>query len=172
MDPWTVVTAAAEAVNTGAVPSAQAYVPEQQGGAVTSPGYNWCSVSAADQASSVIDEALGGEGGVCDPDKEDVNGRWVLEPEDVMLLERVFALERCPGRELRTQLAERLKVRPRQVQVWFQNKRQRTKNSSQKPTLAESMVHAVASGGGAEGGESRPAAEMLLDMVGTIEARD
>jgi len=29
--------------------------------------------------------------------------RWVLEPEDVILLERVFALEKCPGRELRQQ---------------------------------------------------------------------
>ena len=34
--------------------------------------------------------------------------RWVLEPEDVLLLERVFALEKCPGRELRLQLASRL----------------------------------------------------------------
>ena len=43
--------------------------------------------------------------------------RWVLEPEDVILLERVFALEKCPGRELRQQLAEHLNVTSRQVQV-------------------------------------------------------
>lgn len=55
--------------------------------------------------------------------------RWVPEPGDVELLERVFELEKWPGRELRHQLAERLHVRPRQVQVWFQNKRQRTKSS-------------------------------------------
>ena len=74
-------------------------------------------------------------------DREDASGRWVLEPEDVLLLERVFALEKCPGRELRAQLAARLRVKPRQVQVWFQNKRQRTKNGA-KPTVAEALAHA------------------------------
>ena len=49
------------------------------------------------------------------------------EPEDV-LLERVFALEKCPGRELRTQLAARLHAASPDS-VWFQNKRQRTKNA-------------------------------------------
>ena len=34
-----------------------------------------------------------------------------------MLLERVFTLEKCPGRELRQQLSSRLNVRPRQIQV-------------------------------------------------------
>lgn len=55
-----------------------------------------------------------------------------MEPEDVLLLERIFALEKCPGRELCQELATRLKVRPRQVQVWFQNRRQRTKGSKGK----------------------------------------
>ena len=50
-------------------------------------------------------------------EREDASGRWVLEPEDVLLLERVFALEKCPGRELRAQLAARLHVKPRQIQV-------------------------------------------------------
>ena len=63
-----------------------------------------------------------------------VNKRWVLEPEDSILLERVFALEKCPGRELCQELATRLKVRPRQVQVWFQNRRQRTKSNAAKDT--------------------------------------
>ena len=43
----------------------------------------------------------------------------MLEPEDVMLLERVFTLEKCPGRELRQQLSTRLNVRPRQIQVGY-----------------------------------------------------
>ena len=75
-------------------------------------------------------------------EREDASGRWVLEPEDVLLLERVFELEKCPGRELRAQLAARLHVKPRQIQVWFQNKRQRVKNGA-KPTVAEALAHAV-----------------------------
>ena len=51
-----------------------------------------------------------------------------------MLLERIFTLEKCPGRELCQELATRLKVRPRQVQVWFQNRRQRTKSGGSKST--------------------------------------
>mmetsp|Transcript_3516 Transcript_3516/g.10832 ORF Transcript_3516/g.10832 Transcript_3516/m.10832 type:complete len:619 (-) Transcript_3516:668-2524(-) len=65
----------------------------------------------------------------------DASNRWVLRPQDVLLLERVFEREKCPGRELRQQLASHLNVRARQVQVWFQNKRQRTKNVP--PALVE-----------------------------------
>jgi hypothetical protein len=79
-------------------------------------------------------------------EREDSSGRWILEPEDVLLLERVFALEKCPGRELRSQLAARLHVKPRQIQVWFQNKRQRTKTGA-KPTAAEVLAKAVYSTG-------------------------
>jgi len=67
--------------------------------------------------------------------------RWIVEPDDVVLLERMFELEQCPGREMREQLAACLKVKPRQIQVWFQNKRQRRKNRA-KPTRAESIAHA------------------------------
>ena len=78
-----------------------------------------------------------------DPYSEDTK-RWVLEPQDALLLERVFALEKTPGRELRAQLARRLGVMPRQVQVWFQNKRQRTRNGA-KPTVAEAIALSMAS---------------------------
>lgn len=94
-------------------------------------------------------------------EREDASGRWVLEPEDVLLLERVFALEKCPGRELRAQLAARLHVKPRQIQVWFQNKRQRTKNGA-KPTVAEALAHAVYS---AEHRTQKEPAELLMNMA-------
>ena len=130
--------------------------------------------------------------------------RWVLEPEDVILLERVFALEKCPGRELRQQLAEHLNVTSRQVQVsdtsnppppppppprpipgaagdaaarvsrlllqvWFQNKRQRTKNGA-KPTAAEVLARSQSAalqtppGGG--GASIQDAGEVLLSFAG------
>ena len=94
-------------------------------------------------------------------EREDASGRWVLEPEDVLLLERVFALEKCPGRELRSQLASRLHVKPRQIQVWFQNKRQRTKNGA-KPTVAEALAHKVYS---AEHRTQKEPAELLMNMA-------
>ena len=98
--------------------------------------------------------------------REDSSGRWVLEPEDVVLLERVFALQKCPGRELRAQLAARLRVKPRQVQVWFQNKRQRTKNGA-KPTMAETiainMQKDPESDAGGEGDDG--SAEALVNMA-------
>mmetsp|Transcript_28004 Transcript_28004/g.71549 ORF Transcript_28004/g.71549 Transcript_28004/m.71549 type:complete len:440 (-) Transcript_28004:667-1986(-) len=96
-------------------------------------------------------------------EREDASGRWVLEPEDVLLLERVFALEKCPGRELRAQLAQRLHVKPRQIQVWFQNKRQRTKNGA-KPTVAEALAHAVATKT-TPNGDTAGSAELLIGMA-------
>jgi len=95
--------------------------------------------------------------------------RWVLEPEDVILLERVFALEKCPGRELRQQLAEHLNVTSRQVQVWFQNKRQRTKNGA-KPTAAEVLARsqsaALQTPPGGAGASIQDAGEVLLSFAG------
>jgi hypothetical protein len=95
-------------------------------------------------------------------EREDASGRWVLEPEDVLLLERVFAIEKCPGRELRSQLSARLHVKPRQIQVWFQNKRQRTKNGA-KPTVAEALAHAVYSND-MQTSQKEPA-ELLMTMA-------
>ena len=66
--------------------------------------------------------------------------RWNVGPEDVMLLEKVFEVEKCPGRTVRAELAARLRVSPRQIQVWFQNKRQRTRAGA-KPTVAEAIAH-------------------------------
>jgi len=97
--------------------------------------------------------------------REDASGRWVLEPDDVLLLERVYALERCPGRELRQQLATRLRVKPRQIQVWFQNKRQRMKNGA-KPTVAEARAHAVAQ---SEHRTQSEPAELLMSIAAGSE---
>jgi len=80
--------------------------------------------------------------------------RWVLKLEDGLLLERVFELERCPGRELRQQLAAYLGVKPRQVQVWFQNKRQRTK--------IDAPAHASTA---AERERQAQRSEMIMNMV-------
>jgi len=50
-----------------------------------------------------------------------------FKASDVALLEEVFATSPIPNRETRLLLARDLSVSERQVQVWLQNKRQRTK---------------------------------------------
>jgi hypothetical protein len=45
--------------------------------------------------------------------------RWSSESEDIRLPERVFELERYPGRVLLQQLASHLKMEAEQVQAWF-----------------------------------------------------
>lgn len=54
--------------------------------------------------------------------------RWNIPQSALLILERVFALERFPAQDLRQRLAQDLDVTPRQVQVWFQNRRQRERN--------------------------------------------
>jgi len=54
--------------------------------------------------------------------------RWVIDASDVELLEQMFDHNPFSGRQVRQELALRLQVRPRQVQVWFQNKRQKLRS--------------------------------------------
>lgn len=53
------------------------------------------------------------------------NKRWRITPKALELLECVYAKEACPSNATRDALAVQLGATPRQVQVWFQNKRQR-----------------------------------------------
>ena len=52
--------------------------------------------------------------------------RWNIPKHALSRLEKVFIEDKFPSVETRKNLASELKVRPRQVQVWFQNKRQRS----------------------------------------------
>lgn len=53
--------------------------------------------------------------------------RWKIEPEMAKMLEEAFGISHYPSRDARVQLAKVLQVTERQVQVWFQNRRQREK---------------------------------------------
>jgi len=46
------------------------------------------------------------------------------------VLEKVYQKEKLPSSDLRKELAEKLKMTPRRVQVWFQNKRAKEKRMS------------------------------------------
>jgi len=51
--------------------------------------------------------------------------RWHIDPDALAVLEAVFKLEQFPNMETRKQLGQDLQVSSRQIQVWFQNRRQR-----------------------------------------------
>merc|ERR1719424_2315034 len=51
--------------------------------------------------------------------------RWRIPPNGVELLECVYAQTPTPTGEVRDALVLQLSATPRQIQVWFQNKRQR-----------------------------------------------
>eukprot|EP00320_Phaeocystis_rex_P014170 CAMPEP_0119063946 /NCGR_PEP_ID=MMETSP1178-20130426/7151_1 /TAXON_ID=33656 /ORGANISM="unid sp, Strain CCMP2000" /LENGTH=375 /DNA_ID=CAMNT_0007045339 /DNA_START=41 /DNA_END=1164 /DNA_ORIENTATION=- len=51
--------------------------------------------------------------------------RWNISRPVLVVLEQVFALEKFPSQLMRQRLSADLGVTPRQVQVWFQNRRQR-----------------------------------------------
>jgi len=48
-------------------------------------------------------------------------------PEQLEVLEKVYETEKLPNSDLRKELAVKLKMTPRRVQVWFQNKRAKEK---------------------------------------------
>uniref|UniRef100_A0A6B2LNZ6 Homeobox domain-containing protein n=1 Tax=Arcella intermedia TaxID=1963864 RepID=A0A6B2LNZ6_9EUKA len=48
-------------------------------------------------------------------------------PEQLEVLEKVYEREKLPGLDLRKELAQKLSMTPRRVQVWFQNKRAKEK---------------------------------------------
>ena len=51
--------------------------------------------------------------------------RWTPTETDKALLETIFVADSFPTFSVRKQLAEQLNVDSRQVQIWFQNRRQR-----------------------------------------------
>ncbi|KAJ1723607.1 hypothetical protein LPJ53_002047 [Coemansia erecta] len=53
--------------------------------------------------------------------------------EQVAVLESVFLVNRSPASRLREDLATRLNMAPRQVQVWFQNRRAKEKTQQRAP---------------------------------------
>ena len=79
--------------------------------------------------------------GPVEPDKSKMS-RWQIGNGSLSVLEQVYTLDPFPGLDARRELAKQLNVSPRQVQVWFQNKRQRTKKGS-KPTVADAIAHAT-----------------------------
>ena len=51
--------------------------------------------------------------------------RWHIDKQALGVLEACFAMEQFPNANVRAQLGHDLQVSARQIQVWFQNRRQR-----------------------------------------------
>jgi len=51
-------------------------------------------------------------------------------PEQLEVLEKVYEHEKLPNSDLRKELSQKIKITPRRVQVWFQNKRAKEKRMS------------------------------------------
>jgi len=84
--------------------------------------------------------------------------RWHIDAQALQVLETVFGMEQFPNVDTRKQLGQDLKVSSRQIQVWFQNRRQRERklrgegsNLSSKDDLSvcdDSSVERLDSPGG------------------------
>eukprot|EP00308_Calcidiscus_leptoporus_P008305 CAMPEP_0119378098 /NCGR_PEP_ID=MMETSP1334-20130426/47399_1 /TAXON_ID=127549 /ORGANISM="Calcidiscus leptoporus, Strain RCC1130" /LENGTH=884 /DNA_ID=CAMNT_0007397207 /DNA_START=89 /DNA_END=2744 /DNA_ORIENTATION=- len=61
--------------------------------------------------------------------------RWQIGSSALTVLEQVYTMEPFPGLETRRELSRKLNVSVRQVQVWFQNKRQRERKISRAKGL-------------------------------------
>ena len=57
------------------------------------------------------------------------NTRWHIDAVTLAVLEKVFTLDQFPNVETRKQLGAELGVSTRQIQVWFQNRRQRERKN-------------------------------------------
>ena len=58
--------------------------------------------------------------------------RWHIDANALAVLETFFGVEMFPNVEARKQLGQDLQVSPRQIQVWFQNRRQRERKRKEK----------------------------------------
>lgn len=56
--------------------------------------------------------------------------RWNITPAQRRLLERTYKTHPYPVMSLREQLGRQLGVTPRQIQIWFQNRRQRSRKGT------------------------------------------
>ncbi len=77
--------------------------------------------------------------------------RCKISREQLALLVRSFELEPLPNFEQRQQLAKRLDMAPRSVQIWFQNRRQRLKPQALRKSASNKALATSDGGGGDDG---------------------
>lgn len=82
-------------------------------------------------------EAGGADSASSKKQRKGKSTRWNIPKAALQTLEEVFKSDKFPSVETRKNLASDLHVTPRQVQVWFQNKRQRSAKPSSRADLPQ-----------------------------------
>ncbi|KAL1924019.1 uncharacterized protein VTP21DRAFT_7054 [Calcarisporiella thermophila] len=72
-------------------------------------------------------------------------------PEQLAILQEIFAANPSPNTQLRLHIARHLDLPPRSVQIWFQNKRAKMKQLHKKSRKMQSLSDMGISGSGEEG---------------------
>ncbi|KAJ9048625.1 hypothetical protein DSO57_1033087 [Entomophthora muscae] len=69
------------------------------------------------------------------------SARWKANPPQLSILNQVFKTNQFPSKDTRKFLSMTLKIQPRTLQIWFQNRRQALKTRTRKPTTNSSESH-------------------------------
>lgn len=79
-----------------------------------------------------------------DPVEQERKKRKRVTEEQLTVLETIFATDKMPDQKLRLQLAQRLGMSSRRVQIWFQNKRAKLKKANaNSPNSSPTMGHSI-----------------------------
>ncbi|KAG9304881.1 hypothetical protein G9A89_010743 [Geosiphon pyriformis] len=89
--------------------------------------------------------------------------RNVTSPYQARVLRNVYAATSFPSTEMREALGKALNMRPRTVQIWFQNQRQKGKNNPESNSLHAARILK-------KDGWQSPAVEMPISQVSSTDA--
>lgn len=73
---------------------------------------------------------------------DDTKKRTRVTPGQLAILEETFSMTATPDSKLRKQLAERLKMPERSIQIWFQNRRAKVKMLQKRVLLRQEQEEA------------------------------
>jgi hypothetical protein len=88
--------------------------------------------------------------------------RWAINNQAKFFLEQVYQMERFPSAAMRRRLAADFNVEPRQVQIWYQNRRQRDSRTLKVTQLMSTAGPAEKGGQGTSNAEVRPGLQSTL----------
>ena len=98
--------------------------------------------------------------------------RHAWPPEAIAFFEEFYKTEPIPTLESRKRLAGEWGVTPRQIQVWFQNRRQREKNAALQAERESKEAVAQPPAAPRQPGAAGPTFVEEVDVLGMLEALD